>query len=183
MLYHWRQQAPVPSYVYGFAAGKFNKADARANGVDMRFLSRDMSPDQLRQLFADTGDMLKFFGDRAGIPYRGSYDQALVTRTIGQEMAGLALLSEAYGRDALQTPVDEDLIAHEAAHQWWGIKVTCRSWSDFWLNEGFTTYVERRIMEQLRGRDWQRDWLRGAQGEFHSPATLPRRAATRARPA
>jgi aminopeptidase N len=141
VLYHWRQQAPVPSYVYGFAAGRFNEADARANGVDMRFLSRDMSPDQLRQLFTDTGDMLKFFGDRAGIPYRDSYDQALVTRTIGQEMAGLALLSEAYGRDALQTPVDEDLIAHEAAHQWWGIKVTCRSWSDFWLNEGFADFM------------------------------------------
>lgn len=165
VLYHWRQQAPVPSYVYGFAAGRFNEADARANGVDMRFLSRDMSPDQLRQLFADTDDMLKFFGDRAGIPYRGSYDQALVTRTIGQEMAGLALLSEAYGRDALQTPADEDLIAHEAAHQWWGIKVTCRSWSDFWLNEGFADFMAAAYIQHRFGdaayqaivEHWQRN--------------------------
>lgn len=151
VLYHWRQDTPVPSYVYGFAAGKFNEADARANGVDMRFLSHGMSPDQLRQLFADTGDMLKFFGDRAGIPYHGSYDQALVTRTIGQEMAGLALLSEAYGQDALEKPVDEDLIAHEAAHQWWGIKVTCRSWSDFWLNEGFADFMAAAYIQHRFG--------------------------------
>lgn len=151
VLYHWRQETPVPSYVYGFAAGKFNEADARANGVDLRFLSRDMSPEQLRQLFTDTGDMLEFFGDRAGIPYRGSYDQALVTRTIGQEMAGLALLSEAYGRDALEKPLDEDLIAHEAAHQWWGIKVTCRSWSDFWLNEGFAGFMAAAYIQHRFG--------------------------------
>ena len=44
------------------------------------------------------------------------------------------------------------LVAHELAHSWSGNLVTNATWSDFWLNEGFTTYLERRIVEELYGR-------------------------------
>lgn len=44
------------------------------------------------------------------------------------------------------------LISHELAHSWSGNLVTNATWSDFWLNEGFTVYVERRIQEALYGR-------------------------------
>ena len=43
------------------------------------------------------------------------------------------------------------LIAHELAHSWSGNLVTNATWRDFWLNEGFTTYLERRIIEDLYG--------------------------------
>lgn len=45
------------------------------------------------------------------------------------------------------------LIAHELAHSWSGNLVTNATWGDFWLNEGFTTYCENRIMEVLYGRE------------------------------
>lgn len=45
------------------------------------------------------------------------------------------------------------LIAHELAHSWSGNLVTNSTWSDLWLNEGFTTYVENRIMEEVYGKD------------------------------
>ncbi|WP_317175518.1 M1 family metallopeptidase [Pontibacter beigongshangensis] len=46
------------------------------------------------------------------------------------------------------------LIAHELAHSWSGNLVTNGTWNDFWLNEGFTVYFERRIMEELYGKDY-----------------------------
>src|SRR5207248_11658809 len=44
------------------------------------------------------------------------------------------------------------LVAHELAHSWSGNLVTNATWNDFWLNEGFTVYVERRVLEKVYGR-------------------------------
>src|SRR6201999_2619034 len=46
------------------------------------------------------------------------------------------------------------LIAHELAHSWSGNLVTNANWNDFWLNEGFTVYFERRIMESINGKSY-----------------------------
>ena len=46
------------------------------------------------------------------------------------------------------------LVAHELAHSWSGNLVTNKTWNDFWLNEGFTSYFENRIMEAVKGADY-----------------------------
>ncbi|MGB3605646.1 M1 family aminopeptidase [Psychroserpens sp.] len=53
---------------------------------------------------------------------------------------------------------NRNLIAHELAHQWFGNKITCGSWKDIWLNEGFATYLSGIIYESLDGNDAFTTW-------------------------
>lgn len=161
-LHRWRQTVPMPAYTYGFAAGPFEEASDRGSRVRLRYLGAGYSQSELRRIFADSGDMLRYFERRAGVPYPGGvYTQALVARTIGQELAGFSLMSEEYGRGVLADRRDESLIAHEAAHQWWGNLVTCRDWGHFWLNEGFANFLAATYMEQRFGRE---DYLKQVEG-------------------
>ena len=116
-VHEWRLNPPAPTSTFGFAAGPFTQVTAGR----LRFLGDGFSTDELRQVFAETDAMLRFFERRAGVPYpHASYTQALVARTVGQELSGLSLMSEAYGRGVLADPTAITLGAHEAAHQWWG---------------------------------------------------------------
>lgn len=149
--HRWMLASPMPAYVYGFAAGRYQQATLAYGKSALHLLSVDRSPQELEQIFARTGDMLDFFADRAGLPYHGDYSQALVARTIGQEMAGLSVMSEAYGAEVLDKPDQIALIAHEAAHQWWGNRVTCAGWEHFWLNEGMANFMTAAYLQHAQG--------------------------------
>ncbi len=162
VLHQWRLDEPMPTYTFGFAAGKFTEVTDRHGRTRLKYLSTDASAQELRRVFADTKDMLAFFEERSGVGYgAGEYTQALVEKTIGQELAGFSLMSEEYGRAVLADPTSVGLLAHELAHQWWGNRVTCLDWTHFWLNEGFATFMAAAYREKRFGRE---AYLRDVEG-------------------
>jgi aminopeptidase N len=151
--FEWKQTIPVPSYVFGFAVGRFRIVTERRGQVQLRYLATQFSDQELSRIFRDTKDMISFYEERAGVRYANSiYTQVLAPGGIDQEMSGFAVINEGYGREVLANERDVWLGAHELAHQWWGNMVTCRDWNHFWLNEGVATFMAAAYKEHRFGR-------------------------------
>ncbi len=150
----WVLDTPMPSYLFGFAAGPFRELTSTVDGVELRVLATPaFTETEARRVFADTGEMLRFFATAAGRPYPDArYTQVLVAGPAAQELAGMAVLGERYGRRVLADSSDTWLGAHELAHQWWGNGVTNAAWTHFWLNEGFASYLADLWVEHRHGR-------------------------------
>ena len=149
----WEQATPIPAFVFGFSAGKFTEANEKEGLITLRYLGTNKTQDQLRRIFRVTGAAVRYYRSRSGVAYgEAAYTQVLAQGTIEQEAAGFTLLSDAYGDQVLQKPDDTWLIAHELAHQWWGIGVACQDWTDFWLNEGIATFMANSFLEQQYGK-------------------------------
>ena len=148
----WRETRPYSSYLFGFAAGRFETAEVRAGRTRLVHASAVATPDELVRVFADTGGALRFFEERAGVPFpHRTYAQLLVAGDEAQEAAAFSVL----GAETMAPVLDGDpdwAVPHELAHQWWGNLVTCASWTDFWLNEGITVFMTAAWKERRWGR-------------------------------
>jgi len=147
--YVFRMSQPIPSYLMAIAVGDlvFRPISERA-GV----WAEPATVDAAVQEFADTERMIQVAESLYG-PYRWErYDLLILPPSFpfgGMENPRLSFITPTViaGDKSLVS-----LIAHELAHSWSGNLVTNSSWKDIWLNEGFTSYVENRIVEALYGK-------------------------------
>ena len=148
--WHFRQDHPIPSYLMALAVGDFA---FRRTGPRSGVYAEPSVVEGAAWEFAEVEAMIDAAEQLYG-PYRwGRYDMLVLPPSFpfgGMENPNLTFLTPTVlsGDRALVS-----LIAHELAHSWSGNLVTNSTWNDTWLNEGVTTYVEHRIMEQLRGRE------------------------------
>ncbi len=146
--YSFTMPQAIPSYLMAIAAGDlvFRPINERA-GV----WAEPAMADKAAKEFEDTGKMIDTAEQLYG-PYRwGRYDILVLPPSFpfgGMENPRLTFATPTVivGDKSLVS-----LIAHELAHSWSGNLVTNSSWKDIWLNEGFTTYVQDRIVESLYG--------------------------------
>jgi leukotriene-A4 hydrolase len=149
--YEFRMDQPIPAYLMALAVGnlEFQELSPRT-GV---YAEPETLPVATSE-FADLENMVVAAEDLYG-PYRWErYDLLVLPPSFpfgGMENPRLTFVTPTIlaGDRSLTS-----LVAHELAHSWSGNLVTNATWNDFWLNEGFTVYFERRIMEKLYGRPY-----------------------------
>lgn len=161
----WEMGKPIPAYLIAFAVGRLESRDLSARcRVWAEPSIIDSAADELNPLPTIMDKAEELFG-----PYRWDrYDVLIMPPAFpfgGMENQGLTFLNPSVlAGDGSMLSV----VAHELAHSWTGNLVTNATWTDFWLNEGWTTWAEGRISEAAFGLAiadldrWlmQADWLR-----------------------
>lgn len=149
--YTFKMDIPIPAYLMALAVGDIDfKPIDNKTGV----YAEPSILNKARAEFEDVGKMIAVAENLYG-PYRwGRYDMLVLPSGFpigGMENPKLTFCTPTIlaGDKSLV-----NLIAHELAHSWSGNLVTNENWNDFWLNEGFTVYFERRIMEAMHGADY-----------------------------
>jgi aminopeptidase N len=136
--YRWAESSPMASYLATVCIGDYAVRSYRAGGLryvdavdrDLPAGVRAMTRRALARQPAITAYLSRHFG---------RYPFTSAGAIVDDDSLGYAL--ETQTRSLYTGGADEDTVAHEIAHQWYGNSVTPRRWTDIWLNEGFATYA------------------------------------------
>ena len=150
VTYFYEQKIPIPSYLVAIAAGAIEE---RVISDRTKIYGEKEFVDLAAYEFEDTENFIEI-AEAYTSPYLwGEYNLLILPPSCpfgGMENPTLTFITPSLiaGDKSLAS-----IIAHEISHSWSGNLVTMNNWSDFWLNEGFTMFLERKIMESVYGSD------------------------------
>jgi len=149
--YHFTQKNPIPTYLIVLAAGDIEySSNTERTGI---WAEKELLAKATYE-FANADLFIKKAEEYLDSPYVwGKYDILVLPMSFpygGMENPTITFLSPTAvaGDQSL-----ENIVAHEIAHSWTGNCVTNYDWTNFWLNEGFTVFLERKIIELVYGED------------------------------
>jgi aminopeptidase N len=178
--FHFKMPVPHSTYLTSFVAGDYARVEAKYGAVPLGYFMYRGTEDIGQAAYGKTPQMMAVFEKATGVkfPYP-KYDQTIVAQfqfggmenITATTMADTEILA---ARMEMMRPFTDDLVSHELAHSWFGDMVTCKTWSQLWLNEGFATFMEAVFKESEGGRKAYLEKARGDAGRFmaddlHSP--------------
>lgn len=147
--FHWMHRHPIAYYLISVAVSNYyeytiyaNPAGASQPVMIQNFIYNNTTYlDNFQGDIDETAEMMELFADLFGpYPYQDEkYGHSLAPLSGGMEHQTMTT----------QGFFNRSLTAHELAHQWWGNHVTCGSWADIWINEGFASYAEYLMLYDL----------------------------------
>ena len=141
---HWKHRYPIATYLVCMAVTNYaefeNEWDVPGGPLKMQTFCYPEYLSVFQQETPKAYEAMKYFS-KVIEPY------PFMKEKYGHVEFGFGGGEEHQTSTFISWPI-EDLMAHEMAHQWFGDKVTCRSWEDIWLNEGFATHMASMYMEQ-----------------------------------
>jgi len=164
--HHWLHEIPHAAYLMSLVVCDFAVIEDSYNGKPVTYYVRKDRKDDATLLMGKTPQMMQFFSEFTGVEYPyDKYAQTVVEiytgameHTTATTHSFMLLMDKKFAfDDDILVPV----VAHELAHQWFGDLVTCRDWSNGWLNEGFATYFENMWNEHDLGRDVFKELMLG----------------------
>lgn len=154
----WEMNQPHAPYLFMMAVGDFAmvKDTWRDKPVNY-FVEHEYEP-YAKEIFGLTPEMIEFYSTKLGVDYPWpKYDQVVVRDYVSGAMENTtAVIHGEFLHQTSREMIDgnnEDIIAHELFHHWFGDLVTCESWSNLPLNESFATYGEYLWFEYKHGRE------------------------------
>ena len=147
ITYFYEQKKPIPSYLIAIAAGDLAQ---RKISDRVRVYSEKEIVDKAAYEFGDTENFIQI-AEIYVSPYEwGQYNLLILPPSFpfgGMENPTLTFLTPSIiaGDRSLAS-----VVAHEISHSWTGNLVTNQNWADFWINEGFTMFLERKIIEMFK---------------------------------
>lgn len=155
---HWLQTKPHTPYLFAVVVGDFAKVQDKWRSLDVDYYVEPEFQDYARDIFPYTVEMLEFFSTILGVDYPwDKYAQVAVRDFVSGAMENTSAVifgDFMYGtdRDLIDVDINEKIVAHEMMHHWFGDLVTCESWANLTLNEGFANYSEYLWTEHKHGK-------------------------------
>ena len=148
--YTWKSRYPIAHYLISLAMTNYERYDnvfTATDGTKMpvtHYIYPETNTASTKLNLDQTVIMLGYFSDKFGLyPFlKEKYGHAQFDWGGGMEHQTCSSMVNFSGY----------LVAHELAHQWFGDKITCQSWENIWLNEGFATYAEALYAELVNGK-------------------------------
>ena len=155
---YWKMEQPHAPYLFMVAVGDFAKVEDQWRGIPVNYYVEPEYKEYAKDIFAHTPEMLSFFSEKLGLDYMWpKYSQIIVRDYVSGAMENTTGVIfgdfiQKTARELIDDPNDY-IVAHELFHHWFGDYVTCESWANLTMNEGFANYSEYLWFEHKYGRD------------------------------